>query len=87
VSAQRLERGAHLGGEQVRPGWPGSRVVTSWTSQVLPSGSVKEQNDPLLVWSGSGPGWRASAGNGGPCQIALVRPAQKGALGPLVRGG
>jgi len=54
---------------------------------VLPSGSVKEQNDPLLVWSGSGPGWRASAGNGGPCQIALVRPAQKGALGPLVRGG
>jgi hypothetical protein len=25
---------------------PGSRVVTSWTSQVLPSGSVKEQNDP-----------------------------------------
>ena len=24
---------------------PGSRVVTSWTSQVLPSGSVKEQND------------------------------------------
>ena len=25
---------------------PGSRVVTSWTSQVLPSGSVKEQRDP-----------------------------------------
>jgi hypothetical protein len=25
---------------------PGSRVVTSWTSQALPSGSVKEQNDP-----------------------------------------
>jgi hypothetical protein len=25
---------------------PGSRVVTSWTSQVLPSGSVKEKNDP-----------------------------------------
>jgi hypothetical protein len=25
---------------------PGSRVVISWTSHVLPSGSVKEQNDP-----------------------------------------
>jgi hypothetical protein len=25
---------------------PGSRVVTSWTSQVLPSGSVQEKNDP-----------------------------------------
>jgi hypothetical protein len=25
---------------------PGSRVVTSWTSQVLPSGSLKEKNDP-----------------------------------------
>jgi hypothetical protein len=25
---------------------PGSRVVTSWTSHVLPSGSVKEKNDP-----------------------------------------
>ena len=28
---------------QVRPG---SRVVTSWTSHALPSGSLKEQNDP-----------------------------------------
>jgi hypothetical protein len=25
---------------------PGSRVVTSWTSHVLPSGSLKEKNDP-----------------------------------------
>ena len=25
---------------------PGSRVVTSWTSHRLPSGSLKEQNDP-----------------------------------------
>jgi hypothetical protein len=25
---------------------PGSRVVTSWTSHVLPSGSVKEKNEP-----------------------------------------
>ena len=25
---------------------PGSRVVTSWTSHVLPSGSLKEQNEP-----------------------------------------
>ena len=25
---------------------PGRRVVTSWTSHVLPSGSLKEQNDP-----------------------------------------
>jgi hypothetical protein len=25
---------------------PGSRVVTSWTSHVLPSGSLNEQNDP-----------------------------------------
>jgi hypothetical protein len=28
---------------QVRPG---SRVVTSWTSHALPSGSLKEKNDP-----------------------------------------
>jgi hypothetical protein len=25
---------------------PGSRVVTSWTSHALPSGSLKEKNDP-----------------------------------------
>ena len=25
---------------------PGIRVVTSWTSHALPSGSLKEQNDP-----------------------------------------
>jgi hypothetical protein len=25
---------------------PGCRVVTSWTSHVLPSGSLKEKNDP-----------------------------------------
>jgi hypothetical protein len=25
---------------------PGSRVVTSWTIHVLPSGSLKEKNDP-----------------------------------------
>ena len=25
---------------------PGNRVVTSWISHVLPSGSLKEQNDP-----------------------------------------
>ena len=25
---------------------PGSRVVTSWTSHILPSGSLKEKNDP-----------------------------------------
>src|SRR4051812_15512925 len=25
---------------------PGARVVTSWTSHVLPSGSLKDKNDP-----------------------------------------
>jgi hypothetical protein len=25
---------------------PGSRVVTSWNSQLFPSGSLKETNDP-----------------------------------------
>ena len=25
---------------------PGSRVVTSWTSHALPSGSLKAKNDP-----------------------------------------
>jgi len=30
-------------GTQIRPG---SRAVTSWTSHELPSGSLKEKNDP-----------------------------------------
>ena len=42
------DRGAVLGSDDdARHGQtPGRRVVTSWTSQRLPSGSVNEQNDP-----------------------------------------
>ena len=43
-------REAHLAGPpQMRVPYqtrPGARVVTSWTSHVLPSGSLKDKNDP-----------------------------------------
>jgi len=42
---------------------PGARVVTSWTSHVLPSGSLKDKNDRSCALR-VGPGCRASRGTG-----------------------
>jgi hypothetical protein len=46
----------------------GSRVVSSWSSRPLPSGSLKEANEPKLRCSGSGPLTRNPSK-----QVGLVR--------------
>jgi hypothetical protein len=41
--AARVQAVVDASADQMRPG---CRVVTSWTSQALPSGSLKAKNDP-----------------------------------------